>query len=89
MKDNGSFSIIRAAGAAQVATIAFAVWFAFNSLQMSCSASGQIGGTVILVHSLNCFFLLVAIIAKRRWRLIYIPIVSFLLMGILLPAFMH
>jgi len=51
--------------------------------------SGSVGAVAILAHTINSVLLLVAVLFERRWRLIFIPIVSWFVVTTLVAMSMH
>jgi hypothetical protein len=89
MEQGQQFSPARATAIAQIVTIAFAIWFMFNSLSMSCSMSGDIASCVLLVHTINSALFLAAILFERKWRLVAIPIMSWFIVSVLVKMSVH
>jgi hypothetical protein len=89
MEQGQKFSPVRATAISQIATVAFAIWFMFNSLRMSCSMSGDIASCVLLVHTINSALFLAAILFERKWRLVALPVVSWFIIGALVIMTVH
>jgi hypothetical protein len=89
MEQRQKFSPVRATAIAQIATVAFAIWFMFNSLRMSCSMSGDVASCVLLVHTINSALFLAAILFERKWRLGAIPVISWFIVGSLVIMAVH
>jgi len=89
MEQGQKFSPARATAIAQIATIAFAIWFMVNSASMSCSMSGDIASCVLLVHTINSALFLAAILFERKWWLVAIPVISWFIVSTLVIMAVH
>jgi hypothetical protein len=89
MEERPRFSLVRVTTVAQIATIAFAIWFMFDSLSMSCSMAGDIASCVILVNTINSALFLGANLFEHKWRLVPIPIASWFIVSVLVKMAVH